>query len=499
MPAQTDEFVGLPLKPPVMLPQVVPSTVCLRCEVCCRFPAPDSHLRPYFTEEEIAEAVIVGAPPTAFPNRRGSQVQLMADPQGEGYCCPMFDSATSHCRIYERRPLDCQLYPLAMMWNDSHDQVVLGWDQKCPFMGEQIPADIQRHVDRTLAMLEQPSIAEEIVWHPRLIGRFQEDVVVVAALPLVTAAVLARWGNVPLHRFTIDHVSRMQMALRRVDLGTQPLAAYFPAYHYIWDSLLAYWWTELQGAFCLFAQSADGWFMPLPPLGAKVLEPALDDAFELMDRWNGDTPVTRVENVSPEFAEGFRRAGYQLTPKESDYLYRVEEIAALAGDRFKSHRALCNRVEREQTVQLQPYEQADKAACRKLFHAWVGQKHAGTDEPFGNLLLADAESAHEIIWEQASALQLVGRVARIGGGIRAYTFGYWVTPTTFCVLVEVADRAIPGLAQYLFRDTCRQAMARGAEYINTMDDAGLAGLRASKEAYHPMVLAQSFIARVTRG
>lgn len=499
MPAYTDELVDLPHKPPVMLPQVVPSTVCLRCEVCCRFPAPDSPLRPYFTEHEIAGAVAAGAAETDFPNRRGSQVQLIADSQGEGYCCPMFDSATFHCRIYERRPLDCQLYPLAVMWNDSHDQVVLGWDQKCPFMGEQIPADIQHHVDRTLALLEQPALAEELARYPRLIGRFQEDVVVVAPLPLVTAAVSARWGRVPLHRLTIDDVARMRAALHRVDLSPRTLAAYFPAYHYIWTNLLAYWWMELHGAFCLFAQSVDGWFMPLPPLGATAMEPVLADAFALMQRWNGDALVTRVENVSPDSADGFRRAGYQLTHKESDYLYRVEEIAALAGDRYKSHRALCNRVEREQAIVLAPFQPSDRRSCRDLLRTWIAQKQAVSLDPFGSLLLADAESAHEIIWEQASALQLVGRVARIDGVIRAYTFGYWLTPATFCVLVEAADRTIPGLAQYLFRDTCRQALAHGAEYINTMDDAGLAGLRASKEAYHPVMLVPNFIARAPRG
>jgi hypothetical protein len=60
--------------------------------------------------------------------------------------------------------------------------------------------------------------------------------------------------------------------------------------------------------------------------------------------------------------------------------------------------------------------------------------------------------------------------------------------------VEVADRTIPGLAQYLFREMCRTASAQGAEFINTMDDAGLIGLRASKEAYHPITKVPNFIA-----
>jgi hypothetical protein len=90
-------------------------------------------------------------------------------------------------------------------------------------------------------------------------------------------------------------------------------------------------------------------------------------------------------------------------------------------------------------------------------------------------------------------LLLAGTVLRLEGRIRAYTFGYWLNERTWCVLLEVADRTISGLAQYLFRDTCRRAWSQGAEFINTMDDAGLAGLRRSKQAYRPLMEIQNFI------
>ena len=494
-----DELVGISVTPPMVLPQMVPSRTCLQCDVCCRFPRADSPLRPYFTTDEITKAVASGGAMTAFPNPEGSQVRLVPDPQDDGYLCPLFDPATAHCRIYHDRPLDCQLYPLSLMWNEAHDRVLLGWDATCPFMKDQIPQTIQDHAARVLVLLERPTTIATLASHPRLIGRFQDTVTVLASLPQVAAAVSDRWGGKVLHRFTLDDVPRMMTALHRFDLSSQTLAAYSPAYHYMWNDLLAYWWMELQGVFCLFAQSADGWFMPLPPLGTTSLDRVLAEAYALMQRWNGDSPVSRVENVSPQFVAAFQQQGYQLTPKEPDYLYRAQDLAALAGDRYKSHRALCNRIEREQVVVIEPYGQADRHACRQVFGDWVIQKQVDGVEPFGALLLADAESAHRILWDEASALHLVGRVTRIDGAVRAYTFGYWLTPSTFCVLVEVADRTIPGLAQYLFRDTCRWALAQGADYINTMDDAGLAGLRASKTAYCPAMLVPNLVARAPRG
>jgi Fe-S-cluster containining protein len=499
MSLYTDELVGAFVTPPVALPQLVPSRTCLQCDVCCRFPDPDSALRPYFTEHEITRALAGGVEKTAFPNRRGSQVILVPEPHGDGYLCPAFDAATSTCRIYEQRPLDCQLYPLALMWDEPHDQVLLGWDTKCPFMREEIPREIQRHGDRVMTLLDQPDIRDQVVAHPRLIGRFQEDVVVLARLPRLTEAVADQWGPAPLHRLTLDDIPRVTTALDRSGwCRAQSLAAYSPVYHYMWNGLLAYWWMELQGSFCLFAQSPDGWFMPLPPIGAGSIDAPLCDAMELLRRWNGESPVSRVENVPSQLVPELERLGYRLTPKEPDYLYRATDLAALAGDRYKSQRALCNRFEREQSFEMDSYRVSDRQDCRALLADWSRQKQAEGLEAFGAMLLTDAAPAHEVIWSQASVLRVTGRIVTTHGRLCAYTFGYWLTSTTFCVLLEVTDRTLPGLAQYLFRETCRTAVAEGAEYMNAMDDAGLPGLRASKQAYHPLMLIPNFVASPAR-
>jgi hypothetical protein len=426
-------------------------------------------------------------------------VVLVPEPHGEGFLCPAFDTTTSACRIYEQRPFDCQLYPLALMWDKPHHQVLLGWDTKCPFMREEVPEEIQRHADRVMVLLDQPDIRDHVVAHPRLIGRFQADVVVLARLPRLTEAVAGQWGPAPLRRLTLDDIPHMQMVLDQSGwCRDQSLAAYSPTYHYMWNGLLAYWWMELQGALCLFAQSPDGWFMPLPPIGAGSIDAPLFEAMGLLRRWNGDSPVSRVENVPSQLASKLERVGYRVTPKEPDYLYRAADLAALAGDRYKSQRALCNRFEREQSFEMDSYQVRDRQGCRALLGDWSRQKQVEGLESFGVMLLADAAPAHEVIWSQAAALRITGKVVRTRGRLCAYTFGYWLTNATFCVLLEVTDRTLPGLAQYLFRETCRTAVAEGAEYINVMDDAGLPGLRASKQAYHPAVLIPNFVAYLAR-
>ena len=83
---------------------------------------------------------------------------------------------------------------------------------------------------------------------------------------------------------------------------------------------------------------------------------------------------------------------------------RATDLVALAGDRYKSHRALCNRFEREQAVIVEPYQIRDRPGCRALFRDWSKQKRAQSLEEFGRMVLADAEPAHEVLWSHASEI-----------------------------------------------------------------------------------------------
>lgn len=168
------------------LKQIVPSSLCLTCDVCCRFPEETSFLAPFFTREEIerlgpAQARFFHSPAT------GSKIKLQ--PHGEGCICPYFDPQTQYCKIYGERPLDCRIYPFAIL-RDPEGAVVLGIDTKCPFI-QMHATDAQMKVDaeEVAAFLESDSIRPILETHPALIGRYQEDVIIVRPLARITEAV----------------------------------------------------------------------------------------------------------------------------------------------------------------------------------------------------------------------------------------------------------------------------------------------------------------------
>ena len=175
----------LPDKLPTQVEQIVPSSVCATCDVCCRFPEFESALRPYFTAEEIQEAIAAGVAPDAFPDHAGTKIRLV--PYEEGFICPAFNPKTGQCGIYHSRPLDCRLYPVAVMWDKAHDQVVMGWDAKCPFIVQKLNTPESRaYVERTARLLESDGVARTIVGNPEWVGAFQEDVLVLRPLEHIT-------------------------------------------------------------------------------------------------------------------------------------------------------------------------------------------------------------------------------------------------------------------------------------------------------------------------
>lgn len=481
-------MVGSPL-------QIVPSATCLQCEVCCRFPERDSFLRPFFTAEEIDAAIAAGVARGHFLTTEGAQIDLVPNPVDEGYVCPAFDSATSRCRIYDVRPLDCRLYPFALMWDTAHTHVVLGWDTKCPFMREAVPAAIDRAAGEIAQWIEQDARADVIARHPSLIGRFQEDVIILRSLDRLTGLLRQKKvSSAATHPLILADRRTVEAALAvTAGYSEEPLAAASFAYHYIWRHRLTYSWAEFHRHLCLFAESPDGLFMVMPPLGTGPLAPPLAAAFRFMRERNGASSVTRVENVPEASVAEMCALGYRVTTKDSDYLYDVADLIDLTGDSYRSQRAACNRFVREQGGMLEPYDPRDRMDCLGLFHEWCGQKQSAGVDDWAYALLQDAAGAHETALAHAHELGLTGAVVRVGGRIRAYTMGLWLNRSVFCVLLETADRTIAGLAPFVFREFCRQARAEGACWINAMDDSSLPSLARSKQRYRPARLLSNYV------
>ncbi len=248
--------------------------------------------------------------------------------------------------------------------------------------------------------------------------------------------------------------------------------------------------------------------MPLPPLGPRAgtgsqpttsLQEVMDQVMTFMDTRNQGTQVSRIENIPAELKDVLQPWGYAFTTKDSDYLYRTADLIQLKANSYKSQRSAYNRFTRSHRIRVAPYRMIDRDACLALFHRWTHQKDEiavpliGAHAEISRLMLREGTSAHRVILQEYRELGLTGRVVWVDGSIKAYAFGYPRSREVFCLLVEVADRSIPGLAQYLFREFCREIQRY--PFLNTMTDSGLPSVARTKHAYHPTQLVPNFIAQ----
>lgn len=161
--------------------QIIPNDVCFSCDVCCRFLEADTPLAPIFTETERERVLAAGADAGLFrpqADRKSGQIRLK--PHEDFYICPFFEVETGRCGIYADRPLDCRLYPFALMFSEDGGSVALGVDTLCPFGEEHLETvGFQRYVRDVIDYVESDSVAAEILANWSLIGAYQESVTVV--------------------------------------------------------------------------------------------------------------------------------------------------------------------------------------------------------------------------------------------------------------------------------------------------------------------------------
>ncbi len=262
------------------------------------------------------------------------------------------------------------------------------------------------------------------------------------------------------------------------------LSRYAFAPHYIWRNFFDFYWTVIDDHFCLFANQDGDYFMPIPPMAVSLSQKVVHQVYGFTLEANRSKLIARIENVPPCLISFFQEMGFRAVQKETEYLYETDALIQLKGNRYKGKRAAYNILIRNYPdAQLQTYQPSHLADCLVLYELWQRERGAQSPDDFYQAMLEDSRYSHRIGLMNYAELGLVGRVVFIDGLLKGYTFGYPLNSDIFCILLEVTDLRIKGLAQFLFRSFCREQAAY--KWINTMDDSGLENLKRVKLSYRP--------------
>lgn len=279
-----------------------------------------------------------------------------------------------------------------------------------------------------------------------------------------------------------------------LSLSRHELAAFSLSNIYIWKPLFDIQWVVIRESLCVFFSDKTGCFMYLPPLGKEPNPLAAKQAFAIMDAINKNKDISRIENVEEPDLAYYRSSGYCCRDKYPDYLCSRSDMALLRGKRFKSQRSSYNYFIKHYDFDVRRLDPADKDGCLGLFSLWLdGRKRKCSDDIYCGML-EDNRKAIKAALADYRHLGFEGIVVKANNKIGGFTFGYKLNNDTFCVLCEITDLSVKGLAQFIFKSFCEGL--RSYKYINIMDDSGLDNLRKVKLSYKPLRLISAYI--VTR-
>ncbi len=279
-----------------------------------------------------------------------------------------------------------------------------------------------------------------------------------------------------------------------LSLNARELAAFSFANIYIWRSLFDIQWALISGSLCVFFRDKIGCFMYLPPLAKERNSQVIEQAFEIMDSINKNKDISRIENIPEQDCRYYRALGYLAQDKYPDYLCLRQSLALLKGNKFKSQRASYNYFIKHYDFDSRKLLGTDKTACLTLFSLWVKERKGKSSVDIYRGMLEDNRKVIKEALANYKQLGLEGWAVRVNQQLKGFTFGYRLSDDTFCVLYEITDLAVKGLAQFISRKFC--AELKSYKYINIMDDSGLENLRKVKLSYKPSRLVPAYI--VTR-
>ncbi len=179
---------------------------------------------------------------------------------------------------------------------------------------------------------------------------------------------------------------------------------------------------------------------------------------------------------------------YDTNRENCDYIYRREDLSALAGKKYHQKRNHIARFLRDNSWQLEMITPDMLDECLEMERRWIALN--AEKDPEG---LQDELRALEQCFTHYETLGLCGAVLRVSGNIIAFTLGEAINETCFCTHFEKAFAENPGAYQMInqgFTNLCLEQF----EFINREEDLGDEGLRRAKLSYYPAILLDKYVA-----
>ena len=172
-----------------------------------------------------------------------------------------------------------------------------------------------------------------------------------------------------------------------------------------------------------------------------------------------------------------------------DYVYLLDRLVSLSGDKLSSKRNHINHFKKEHIWSFEEISSENIAECWDMNLEWC-QIHGC----MYNNELADENCAVLRCFDHFAELGLEGGLLRSEGKVIAYTMGDKLNSDTFDIHIEKAFEEITGAYQMINREFAALIKRNHPEmiYVNREEDMGHDGLRKAKLSYHPVKMEEKY-------
>jgi hypothetical protein len=216
-----------------------------------------------------------------------------------------------------------------------------------------------------------------------------------------------------------------------------------------------------------------------PPAGKLSLAEVFN---ELGDRVIGGVRLTDQDLT------GLKTESFSITTDldNSDYVYRVRDLADLAGRNYAKKRSHVKHCLSDHDCVFERISEHIIDECRDLLQRWCQSKQCDLDPN----LCGEAQALQTTL-DHFGDFNLLGGAIRVDGLIQALCIGESLNRTTAVCHFEKALPGINGLSQLINQWFAKECLTE-FEFFNREQDLGIPGLRQAKESYHPDYMVEKF-------
>jgi uncharacterized protein len=215
------------------------------------------------------------------------------------------------------------------------------------------------------------------------------------------------------------------------------------------------------------------------PLGEGDKRKALD----LLVRELGDcTPDVKICLVDEERVRAHVDPDrFTVLPDRdnSDYVYAVEDLIRLSGNKYHRKKNHFNQFVKKHTYEYRPLDGELVEACLEMQEAWCRLRECVEDPGLSSEDLTIREALTRF-----GKLDYHGAAILMEGQVEAFSLAEPLNGDTVVVHFEKANPEVPGLYAAINQLFCSNAWSH-MKYVNREQDLGIEGLRKAKESYYP--------------